>query len=263
MSEIIAKEKTVVVPGDELAKGMDCIPSFGTYREGDSIYASRLGLVGIDGKVIKIIPLSGVYIPKKGDVIIGRVDDIISLGWRVNIFSPYTSLLTLKDATSDFISRSTDYTKYYDFGDYIMASVCNVSGQMLIDLSMKGPGLRKLTGGRIIRITPNKVPRVIGKHGSMVSMIKNATDCKILVGQNGVIWFNGEPAQEVIVLKAIMMIEQKSHINGLTDKVKEFLEKETGKKVEFKEEPKKEFSEEPRKDFNGQQRREFNDRRRR
>ena len=77
MSEILAKAKNVAAPGELLAKGMECVPSFGTYREGENIYASRLGLVSIDGKVIKIIPLSGVYIPKKGDVIIGRINDIL------------------------------------------------------------------------------------------------------------------------------------------------------------------------------------------
>jgi exosome complex component RRP4 len=106
---------------------------------------------------------------------------------------------------------------------------------MLVDLSARGPGLKKLQGGRIINVNPNKVPRIIGKQGSMVSMIKDATGCRIVVGQNGVVWIDGLPEGELIAVEAIAMIEEKSHLTGLTDKVKAFLEKKTKKKIEIKE----------------------------
>lgn len=231
MGEILAKAKEIAVPGELLAKGMDCFPSFGTYRKGENIYASRLGLVSIDGKVMKIIPLTGVYSPKKGDVIIGEVIDIMISGWRLDISSAYSAVLMLKDGTREFVARNTDLSKYYSIGDYMMTSITNVGSQKHVDLTMKAPGLWKLSGGRIVKVSCNKVPRIIGKQGSMVSMIKNATNCKILVGQNGLIWISGEPQDEVIAIKAVRMIEEMSHISGLTDNIKGYLEKVTGKKI--------------------------------
>lgn len=233
MSEILANNKSVAVPGELLAKGMDCIPSFGTYREGENVYSSRMGLVNISGKVLKIIPLNGAYVPKKGDVIIGQVKDVLVSGWKLELNSAYPGVLSLKDGTTEFVARGADLTKYYELGDYLMVSVINVTSQKLVDLSMRGPGLRKLNGGRIIKVSSQKVPRVIGKHGSMVSMIKTATNCKILVGQNGVVWLSGEPSGEVLAEKAIKMIEANAHVSGLTDSVKEFLEKETGVKIDL------------------------------
>jgi exosome complex component RRP4 len=94
---------------------------------------------------------------------------------------------------------------------------------------MKGPGLRKLRGGRVIEVNTNKVPRIIGKQGSMVMMIKDATRCNISVGQNGLIWIDGEPMSELLAIQAISKIEKESHLSGLTDKIKEFLEN-SGKK---------------------------------
>jgi len=91
--------------------------------------------------------------------------------------------------------------------------------------------LRKLIGGRIIKVNSNKVPRIIGKRSSMVSMIKNATDCNIIVGQNGIVWIQGLPKNEIIVVKTIRKIEQEAHISGLTERIKTFLEKETNKKI--------------------------------
>ena len=90
---------------------------------------------------------------------------------------------------------------------------------------MKGPGLMKLKGGRIVRVNANKVPRIIGKQGSMVSMIKQSTNCRILVGQNGVVWVKGdEPSKELLAVQTIKKIECEAHIPGLTDNIKSFLE---------------------------------------
>jgi exosome complex component RRP4 len=225
MGEIKVKDKDIVVPGETLAIGMDFLPSYGTYREGENILASRLGLVNVEGKVIKLVPLSGVYLPKKGDTIIGQVTEVLLSGWRISTNSAYSAVLNMKDATSDFIPRGADLTRYFAIGDYVMATIINVTSQNLVDLTMKGPGLRKLNGGRILNVNANKVPRIIGKQGSMVSMIKQYTNCRILVGQNGIVWIQGEePVKELLAVNTIRKIEKEAHLVGLTDRIKDFLE---------------------------------------
>jgi len=221
--EIKVNELEPVVPGEVLAEGMDYLPSNGTYRENDKIIASKLGLVKVDGRVIKIIPLAGRYLPKRNDTIIARVIDIAISGWRFDINSAYSAMLSTKEATSEFIRRGADLTRWYNIGDYIVTKISNVTSQNLVDLTMKSRGLRKISGGRIIQINCSKVPRVIGKKGSMISMIKEATKCNVIVGQNGFVWIKGEPQDELKAVRAIKMIEKKSHVNGLTDKINEFL----------------------------------------
>ncbi len=222
---LLVKDKDIVVPGEDLAIGMEFLPSHGTFRDGERIVAGKLGLIGTDGRVIRIFPLSGKYMPKADDVIIGRVVDITINGWRVDINSAYSAMLTLKDATSEFIQRGADLTKYFTFGDYLMTGIVNVTSQNLVDLTMKGPGLRKLGEGRIIHVNPYKVPRIIGKQGSMITMIKDSTNCRISVGQNGVVWVQGEPENELKAVEAIRKIEAESHLSGLTERMKEWLER--------------------------------------
>ncbi|MCH8003632.1 MAG: RNA-binding protein [Nanoarchaeota archaeon] len=225
MSKINVKDKDIVVPGEVLAVGMDSFPGIGTYRGGENIISAMLGLVQLDGRTIKLIPLSGRYIPKKYDTIICKVTDVNMSGWRLDINSPYSAMLSMKEATSQFIVRGADLTKFYDIGDYVVCKIINVTSQKLIDVTMKGMGLRKLKGGRIINVASNKVPRLVGKQGSMVSMIKDATKCDIMVGQNGLIWINGGPEGELLAVNSIRKIEQESHLSGLTDRIKEFLDK--------------------------------------
>jgi exosome complex component RRP4 len=227
--ELKVKDREVVVPGQILASGMEYLPSHGTYRIGDDIRANRLGLIKIDGKIIKSIPMAGVYLPQKNDVIIGKVIDILMSGWRIEMNGPYSAVLQVKDATFDFIAKGADLTKYFDLGDYVVAKIIQVTSQNLVDLTCKGPGLRKLEAGRIMKVSsPHKVPRIIGTKGSMISMIKKATNCKIVVGQNGIIWIDGSPDKEHIAVNAITLIEEFAHMSGLTDRVKSFLIEQTG-----------------------------------
>jgi exosome complex component RRP4 len=231
--ELRAKERDIVVPGEVLAEGMGFLPSKGTYRDDKAIRAGRLGMVALEGKVIKLIPLSGVYLPKVGDKVIGRIIDVLMTGWRIDLRGPYSAVLGLKDATAEFIPRSADLTQYYGLGDAVLCKIITVTSQRLVDVTMKGPGLRKLKGGRIIEISPNKVPRVVGKEGSMALMIKNATGCNIQIGQNGLIWIEGQPEAELVAVESIRKIEAEAHLPGLTERMKAFLEQKLGKPVEI------------------------------
>ncbi|MBI2144126.1 RNA-binding protein [Candidatus Woesearchaeota archaeon] len=229
MGELLMADKSIVVPGEEVASGMDFLPTEGVYRDGEKLVSSKLGLLAVDGRLVKIIPLAGKYLPKRGDVIVGKVVDVAISGWVVDINSAYTAMLSMKEASAEFIARGADLTRYFTFGDYIVTKIINVTSQNLVDLTMKGPGLRKLSEGRIVAVAPNKVPRIIGKQGSMVSMIKDATGCKVIVGQNGVVWLQGEPDNELLAVTTLRKIEGESHISGLTDRVKAFLDEEVGK----------------------------------
>lgn len=228
------KEREIVVPGELVAEGLGFLPSKGLYRDGEKIRAQRLGMIAIEGKVVKLIPLTGVYVPKLNDKIICRVVDILLTGWRLETRSPYSAVLGLKDATAEFVPRGVDLTQYYALGDFVVCKVINVTSQKLVDVTMRGPGLRKLKDGRLVEVNPHKVPRIIGKEGSMVLMIKNATGCDISVGQNGWIWVQGAgPDQEIQAVRAIRKVEEEAHLPGLTERMKAYLEEITGKPVEI------------------------------
>jgi exosome complex component RRP4 len=91
MSEINVKDKEISVPGEILAVGMDVLPGNGTYRDGENIIANRLGLAMVEGRTIKLIPLSGRYIPKTNDTIICKVIDVSFSGWRLDTNSAYSA----------------------------------------------------------------------------------------------------------------------------------------------------------------------------
>ncbi len=217
MGTLFVQEKDVVAPGQVLADGMDYLPSSGAYREGDTIISTQVGLVNISGRLIKIISLRSKYFPKRGDIVIGKVADMSFSSWFIDIGSPGLAMLNIRDAT-EFVERGTDLSQFYNFGDLVVAKIGNVT-RGAIDLTMRGPGLRKLTVGRIVTVDSSKVPRIIGKQGSMITAIKEKTGCRLIVGQNGIAWIQGTPEHEKIVADIINLISDESHTDGLTEKI--------------------------------------------
>jgi exosome complex component RRP4 len=214
------EERVLVVPGETIIKGGDKLPGDYTRKEGDEIIAERYGLAESGGRVVKIIPISGVFEPRRGNTVIGRVEDITFNGWIIEVGGPYGAFLSLAECPR-YIDKK-DIADFANIGDVLSLKIQNVKrGGM--DLTLKSRGLGKLEGGRLIKINPHKVPRVIGKEGSMINLIKNNTSTEITVGQNGYIWLTGDIDNEKKAEDAINLVVKESINSGLTEKVEKFL----------------------------------------
>ena len=220
MEELLKKDRELVIPGDEIIRSMDYLPGKNAFRDGDSIYAKKLGLVSVNRRVISVIPLSGVYIPKAGDMVMGEVIDIQNNGWVIDIKSVNEGFLPLSGVREFVDTSKTDMSKIYGLGDVVYAKI-SASSSNSVYLTMQDTRSRKLRSGRVVRMSPAKVPRLIGKEGSMIKLIKDKTGCRISIGQNGLVWFEGE--KEDSVIDAIKLIERESVTDGLTDKISNLL----------------------------------------
>lgn len=208
-------KRKVVVPGEIIVSGEDYLPGDGTRREGENIIASKFGLAEEAGRVVKIIPVFGAFVPRRGNVVVGRVTDITHSGWLVDIDSASSAFVPIEESPR-FINRS-EMDQFLAIGDVVAAKIWSIKGKG-IDLTLKGKGLGKLEEGFIFRIIPSRVPRVIGREGSMVSLIKEQTGCNITVGQNGWIWIQGETTEaEIKARKAIEFVAEKVNVSGLTE----------------------------------------------
>lgn len=216
------KIREIVLPGEEIVLGENK-PGNGIYIDNGKAIVEYLGVKSIKSGYVNIIPLSGKYQPQKGDKVIGKVVDILSSNWVVDINAPYLAPLHVND--TPWKVEFGDTSRYLNIGDTILAKVMSVNEVKQVWLTLKEPGLRKLQGGHVITVSPTKVPRIIGKDGSMIKILKEMTDSKIYVGQNGIIWVDGTTDSILRVVGAIRLIEKEAHIIGLTDRVKEFLSK--------------------------------------
>jgi len=229
--------RQLVTPGDLIAEG-EYVAGENTYAENGKIYASRTGLVEYDNKTVNIVALRSFYIPRVGDIVIGTIIEVGFNGWTVDISSPYLALLRASDVLSrPFKPQKDELSQVLDMGDLVVAKVVSYDRTHDPQLTVGEPGLGKITRGEIIKIIPTKIPRVIGRKGSMISMIKQETNCQIILGLNGVILITGKDIEdEQLALMAIRRIDQESHTSGLTDRVTQMLKEEKAKREETKNE---------------------------
>lgn len=210
-------KRTIVIPGEVIVSGDDYLPGEGTEKHGQEIIALRYGLAEEQNRLVKIIPLSGTYAPRRGNVVIGRVEELTFNGWVIDIGTPERAFLSLMEVPR-YVNKDA-LEEVMDIGDMVVAKIWSINKRG-IDLSIKMRGFGKVDEGLILKVNPNKVPRIIGKEGSMISLIKDNTGCNITVGQNGVVWIKGDQIEkELLAKRAIEFIEEKSFVSGLTDEV--------------------------------------------
>lgn len=218
---MVEKTREIVVPG-EIIGDSSMLPGEGTLKRGENIIAIRYGLKDSSEQLVKVIPLSGIYDPRRGNLVIGKVVMLTNGGWVVDIDSAETAFLPLSEVPR-YVNKDA-LAEVADLDDLIIAKIDKLT-KMGVDLTIKPKGLGRIDEGIIMGINPNKVPRVIGKEGSMISLIKEKTNCQIQVGQNGYVWIQGEKIDDEIVAKrAIEFVCEKSFISGLTEELNKWFE---------------------------------------
>ncbi len=213
--------REIVVPGEILDETRMQAGS-NTYERGGKVYASVLGVKNVFQNTVNVIPLGGRYMPSTGDTVIGTIVDIGPSNWLVDINAPYPAPLHVNEVP--WKVEFGDTSRFLALGNVVMLKILMVDESKKIQVTMKDSGLRKIEGGQIVQISHSKVSRVIGKSGSMIQMIKNLTDCRVFVGQNGVIWVDGDEENTDVAVAAIKMIESRAQSGNLTEQVKTFIE---------------------------------------
>lgn len=220
-----------MVPGELVAEGRYKMGP-NVYREDEKFYSTVVGIFKFSRGVVGVVPLSGPYIPKVGDLVIGSVVNITSSGYVVDIRAPYLAFLHVTEVSTKPVNlQEADLRKFFDVGDMLVAKVLPFdTGNP--SLTCRDKGLGKITKGRVISTSAVKVPRLIGKRHSMLSLLRCETGCEVVIAQNGYIWIVGKTSEdEDLVEEAVNKIVEEAHIRGLTSRVSKMLKR---KKEELK-----------------------------
>lgn len=219
------ESRDVVIPGDLLFEGR-IRTGENVYRKEGNVYSSHVGLVNYSDDRVSVIALEGGFTPLVGDMIIGTVIDIELGRWLVDIGAATEAILSTNDAINKPFRTHQDLTRILDVGDTIIAKIVDLDRYRTPILSIQGRELGKVFDGFVINITPSKIPRMIGKKGSMINMILRETRTNITIGQNGRILISGRNREdEELVVEVIRKIEAEAHTSGLTNRIQEYLKK--------------------------------------
>ena len=218
-------KRKYVIPGDVVTSG-PYRPEQNVILEGNKIISTTIGISEIYDDSVRVIPLTGKYIPKINDLVIGKVVSHTSLSWELDINSCYVGFLPAQDVFGrDFSAHADELTSKLKTGDLVAARIANFDRTRDPLVTISDRDLGKIDSGDLVQISPSKVPRLIGKRGTMIQAIEMSTNAAITIGQNGWVVVSCESSEGLLkAKKAIQMVDDKAHVANLTDQVKEMLE---------------------------------------
>ena len=235
--------RDLVVPGEVLTEDIqNFLPGRGTIynKEKNKIISLNIGLKQIKKNYINVIPLRGFYTPRPGDKVMALIVDKNPVKYKCDINAKDFGILKPKNTIKKSKMKGFRGSGYpqeqasidkYDIGDILVVKILSADRLNKPELTTVGKYLGKKNGGIVISIDPPKIPRVIGRNGSMIKMLKNLTKCNIFVTQNGRIWLKGDDiANERLLIESIKKIVNEAHTVGLTDRMQEFILNEKKKR---------------------------------
>ena len=217
-------KKRYVLPGDFITTAPLRLHG-NVVLEGKRIISTAIGLSDISTDSARVISLTGVYMPKIDDLVIGTITSVSGNSWFADINSCYQGMLLGQDVFGrGSYPTMKEMKDRLDKGDIIFAKIANSDRQREPLISIADRNLGKIDSGELIKISPTKIPRLIGKHGSMIQTIETSTNATLTVGQNGLIVVSCEDTNGLLkALAAIRMVDEQAHLVDLTDKVKKML----------------------------------------
>jgi exosome complex component RRP4 len=218
-------KRKYVIPGDLVTTG-PFRPEANVILDGKKIISTSIGITEIYDDSVRVIPLTGKYIPKINDLVIGKVLSHTSLSWELDINSCYVGFLPAQDVFGrDFSAHADELSSKLKTGDLVAARIANFDRTRDPLITISDRDLGKIDSGALVKISPSKVPRLIGKRGTMIQQIEMGTEAAITIGQNGWVVVSCESPEGLLkAKKAIQMVDEKAHVANLTDQVKEMLE---------------------------------------
>ena len=213
-----------VLPGDVISNGSSSLKQ-NVILEGDKLVSTTIGFTEINDGAVDVIALTGLYTSAVDDLVIGKIVSHNSLSWEVDINSSYRAMLPASDIFGkDYSPSRDDLSLKLIIGDIVLARIVNSDSKRPL-ITINGQNLGKIDDGELIKISPAKVPRLIGKHGSMIQSIEESTGASITIGQNGwVIFKSDNPISLKNAIASIKMADLILHDDNLEEKIQNMLD---------------------------------------
>lgn len=180
---------TVVAPGETVISDPGFMSGHGTYKLGEELVASVVGVPKRINKLLTVLPLKSRYNGEVGDVVVGRVVEVQQRQWRVDTCSRLHSVLMLSSVNlpggeqrRKTVHDELSMRAYLEEGDLVSAEVQNVMSDGTLSLHTRSLKYGKLSQGCMVRVPPALVVR---RKNHFHDLPCGAT---IILGNNGYIW---------------------------------------------------------------------------
>ena len=207
----------LVHPGERVGVHEGAVAGHGIRRIDGELVAMRMGTLRDNGNTVSVDPLSSRYVPKAGDLVVAYVEGMTNNIWFMDIGASFNAILPM--SLAPWKVEFGAVREHLNVGEAVLCRIQEVDETHSAVATMKGMGLRKLKSGLLEEIPPHIIPQVIGKGGSMLQTLKDLGQCRMVVGQNGRVWLDGDNDGMRDVRTALQLIRDTAHLPGLHDRI--------------------------------------------
>eukprot|EP01095_Lingulamoeba_sp_RSL-Kostka_P002189 TRINITY_DN1306_c2_g3_i1.p1 TRINITY_DN1306_c2_g3~~TRINITY_DN1306_c2_g3_i1.p1 ORF type:complete len:309 (-),score=92.88 TRINITY_DN1306_c2_g3_i1:404-1330(-) len=185
----ISKQFALVMPGEPITTQDGFLRGHGTYTKNEALYSSVSGFVEKVNKLITVKSLNFRYSGDVGDVVVGRISEVGSKRWKVEINARQEAILMLSSINlpGGVLRRRTaeDALKMRNFfveNDLICAEVQMFFSDGSISLQTRTKKYGKLTDGQFISVPAALIKRCKTHFHSL------SCGVDVILGNNGYCW---------------------------------------------------------------------------
>eukprot|EP00794_Sanderia_malayensis_P016065 gene16065-17688_t len=178
-----------VSPGDIITEDTGFMRGHGTYLDDNKLCASVAGIVERVNKLVSVKPFKTRYTGEVGDVVVGRITEVVSKRWKVDTFSKLDSVLLLSAVNlpgGELRRRSAEdellMREYLSEGDLIIAEVQSLYADGSLSLHSRSLKYGKLPQGIFLQVSPSLVKRCKTHYHNL------PCGATVILGHNGYIW---------------------------------------------------------------------------
>ncbi|EAL92980.1 hypothetical protein LV164_002519 [Aspergillus fumigatus] len=151
----------IVTPGEVVTDDPQWMRGHGTYSNplSTSIIATVAGTVQKTNKLLSVQPLRARYIPEIGDLVVGRIVEVQSRRWKVDIAAPLLAQLPLSaiNLPGGILRRRTSADElqirtFFSEGDLVVAEVQSVHSDGSASLHTRSLKYGKLRNGVFLAV---------------------------------------------------------------------------------------------------------------
>ncbi|EEP82061.1 hypothetical protein UREG_06926 [Uncinocarpus reesii 1704] len=201
---------TIVTPGEVVTDDPQWMRGHGTFTPATSsvpstIIATVAGTVLKTNKLLSVYPLRARYNPEIGDLVIGRIVEVQSRRWKVDVAAPLLANLPLsainlpggilrKRTTADELQIRS----FFNEGDLLVAEVQSVHQDGSASLHTRSLKYGKLRNGIFLAVAGMGGAGVVRGTGVVRSRrqvwtvpgANGGSDIEVILGVNGYIWIS-------------------------------------------------------------------------
>lgn len=164
----------------------------GTYADDEGQVVSAVaGAVERVNKLLSVRPLKTRYTPEIGDVVVGRITEVVTRRWKVDVNGRQDAVLLLSSVNlPGGVQRRKNESdelhmrQFFAEGDLLVAEVQSFYADGAMGIHTRGFKFCKLRNGSVVHVPPVLVQRCKSQFHTLPCGVD------VILGLNGYIWVN-------------------------------------------------------------------------